>query len=80
MGPPRSPKNLAFLPAKTVLGPPPNRPQEADNKRSDAGRSHRRFPPKADMCGATGDVRYGPIADIDRELARFDHPVGHIIT
>jgi hypothetical protein len=22
------------------------------------------LPPKADMCGATGDVRYGPIADI----------------
>src|SRR5262249_51546149 len=22
------------------------------------------LPPKADMCGATGDVRFGPIADI----------------
>jgi hypothetical protein len=22
------------------------------------------LPPKADMCGATRDVRYGPIADI----------------
>jgi hypothetical protein len=22
------------------------------------------LPPKADMCGATSDVRYGPIADI----------------
>ena len=22
------------------------------------------LPPKADMCGATGNVRYGPIADI----------------
>jgi hypothetical protein len=22
------------------------------------------LPPKADMCGATWDVRYGPIADI----------------
>jgi hypothetical protein len=24
------------------------------------------FSPKADMCGATSDVRFGPIADIDR--------------
>src|SRR5262249_21245263 len=23
------------------------------------------LPPKADMCGATNDVRFGPIADID---------------
>jgi len=22
------------------------------------------FPPKADMCGATRDVRFGPIADM----------------
>jgi hypothetical protein len=31
------------------------------------------LPPKADMCGATGDVRFGPIADI---LRLFDHLVG----
>jgi len=24
------------------------------------------LPPKADMCGATRDVRFGPIADIER--------------
>jgi hypothetical protein len=24
------------------------------------------LPPKADMCGATGDVRFGPKADIER--------------
>ena len=29
--------------------------------------------PKADVCGATSDVRYGPIADIAR---LFDHFVG----
>jgi hypothetical protein len=28
--------------------------------------------PKADMCGATGDVRFGPKADI----ALFDHLIG----
>jgi hypothetical protein len=33
-------------------------------------------PPKADMCGATNDVGYGPIADISvpkffRDLAMF---------
>jgi len=27
------------------------------------------LPPKADMCGATSDVRFGPIADI----TSFDH-------
>ena len=27
-----------------------------------------RFPPKADMCSATGDVRFVPIADIRRCL------------
>jgi hypothetical protein len=30
------------------------------------------LPPKADMCGATRDVRYGPKADI----SSFDHLVG----
>jgi hypothetical protein len=30
--------------------------------------------PKADMCGANRDVRYGPIADIGSDL--FDHLVG----
>jgi hypothetical protein len=24
------------------------------------------LPPRADMCGATRDVRFGPIADIER--------------
>jgi hypothetical protein len=28
------------------------------------------LPPKADMCGATRDVRYGPIADIVAERAQ----------
>jgi hypothetical protein len=32
-------------------------------KASDA-KPHVRFTPKADMCGATGDVRFGPKADI----------------
>jgi hypothetical protein len=27
------------------------------------------LPPKADMCGAMGDVRFGPIADITHERA-----------
>jgi hypothetical protein len=31
------------------------------------------LPPKADMCGATRDVRFGPIADI-RPL--LDHVIG----
>ena len=31
------------------------------------------YPPKADMCGATVHVRYGPEADITRS---FDHLVG----
>ena len=26
------------------------------------------LPPKADMCGAAGDVRYGPEADIQRRV------------
>jgi hypothetical protein len=30
------------------------------------------LPPKADMCAATTDVRYGPLADI----ALFDQLVG----
>jgi hypothetical protein len=29
--------------------------------------------PTADMCGETGDVRYGPIADI---RLSFDHLIG----
>jgi len=33
------------------------------------------LPPKADMFGATGDVRFGPIADIDRYFsAPIDRP------
>ena len=31
------------------------------------------LPPKADMCGAATDVRFGPKADI---LDSFDHFVG----
>jgi hypothetical protein len=39
------------------------------------------LPPKADMCGATGYVRFGPLADIrSYELARFDHAIRHVIT
>src|SRR5215831_7140117 len=33
------------------------------------------LPPKADMCGATRDVRFGPIADI---IALFDQLVGAV--
>ena len=29
------------------------------------------LPPKADMCGATRDVRFGPIADISQSAAPF---------
>jgi len=39
------------------------------------------LPPKADMCGATSNVRYGPIADIsiratsdEYSSARQDNP------
>src|SRR5262245_65519213 len=32
------------------------------------------LPPKADMCGAVADVRYGPKADIAQTL--LDHLVG----
>ena len=32
--------------------------------------------PKADMCGALADVRYGPIADIRR---LFDHGIGALL-
>jgi hypothetical protein len=36
------------------------------------------LPPKADMCGATRDVRFGPIADSCTAaiLSLFDHQVG----
>src|SRR5262249_1100699 len=34
---------------------------------------HVALPPKADMCGATSDVRFGPIADIGRR----DWPSAH---
>ena len=34
------------------------------------------YPPKADMCAATSDVRYGPKADI---LVSFDHFVGNLL-
>src|SRR5262249_32069370 len=34
------------------------------------------LPPKADMCSAVADVRYGPIADI---LVSFDHFVGNLL-
>jgi hypothetical protein len=30
------------------------------------------LPPKADMCGATRDVRYGPIADIGERNSLLD--------
>jgi len=35
------------------------------------------LPPKADMCGATRDVRFGPIADtcIAANCALFDHGI-----
>jgi hypothetical protein len=36
------------------------------------------LPLKADMCGATQDVRFGPIADIETNLVcqLFDHLIG----
>jgi hypothetical protein len=42
------------------------------------------LPPKADMCGATKDVRFGPIADISLSLhsitlsAAFNRPKGMV--
>src|SRR5262249_50226820 len=37
------------------------------------------LPPKADMCGATRNVRFGPKADIARRSKRhlFDHRIGN---
>jgi hypothetical protein len=32
------------------------------------------LPPKADMCGATGNVGYGPIADIDSARNPGENP------
>ena len=37
------------------------------HKQTYAPQSMSALPPKADMCGATGDVRYGPIPDIAPE-------------
>ena len=41
------------------------------------------LPPKADMCGATRDVRFGPIADIDlsqmTRSARARSPSGTVM-
>ena len=34
------------------------------------------LPPKADMCGATRDVRFVPIADIASKLVRAAKNVG----
>ena len=34
------------------------------------------LPPKADMCSAASDVRFGPKADI---LVSFDHFVGNLL-
>jgi hypothetical protein len=34
--------------------------------KADAANVHVCFTPKADMCGATWDVRFGPKADIDQ--------------
>jgi hypothetical protein len=36
------------------------------------------LPPKADMCDATSDVRFGPIADIGGATL-FDHFVGALL-
>jgi hypothetical protein len=35
------------------------------------------LPPKADMCGATGDVCFGPLADITLEAARSENSSCH---
>jgi len=36
-----------------------------------AQKSMSALPPKADMCGATKDVRFGPIADVSNSLDDF---------
>src|SRR5262249_43780693 len=41
--------------------------------KADMLEGHSALPPKADMCGALGDVRFGPKVDIHRS---FDHLVG----
>jgi hypothetical protein len=33
------------------------------------------LPSKADMCGATSDVRFGPIADIPEKLIPLSAPI-----
>ena len=38
---------------------------------ADVRKSMSALPPKADMCGAIGDVRFGPIADIGRAEFEF---------
>src|SRR5262245_16181636 len=40
------------------------------------GRPDVRFGSKADMCGATRDVRFGPTADIGSIIALFDQLIG----
>jgi hypothetical protein len=63
LSPPLSPPARFFqIKIKEALAP-----QAQVQKASD-------LPPKADMCGATRDVRFGPEADIRARL--FDHLVG----
>jgi hypothetical protein len=35
------------------------------------------LPPKADMCSATSDVCFGPIADIRPFMFRYDDVIGY---
>ena len=62
-----------MVPAKTATpeGPPMSALGHKQTFRSAISMSA--LPPKADMCGATRDVRFGPIADIWLSL---DHLVG----
>jgi len=36
------------------------------------------LPPKADMCGALGDVRFGPIADMASGQDGLVPTIGHV--
>ena len=40
----------------------------SDRKSGFPQKARSALPPKADMCGALADVRYGPIADIEANM------------
>jgi hypothetical protein len=58
-------------PQKIMSALPPTATAKADMPQMSMSAS----PPRADMCGATSDVGYGPIADI----ASFDNLVGDLL-